>query len=70
MESKDIIKIIDDYAAQSGLKPSTICQYALRTHRLYDRLKAGGECLPSTAKKLIAWVKANPPKQHLSREAS
>lgn len=61
MERDQIIKAIDDYCAASGLKPTTVCVYALKSQHLYDRLRAGGECLPRTAKKLLAWIEANPP---------
>lgn len=61
METQTILKAIDDYAAQSGLTRGTICQYALKNNRFYDRLSGGGECLPRTAKRLFDWIEKNPP---------
>jgi hypothetical protein len=66
MESNDIIRAIDAYAERSGLKPSTICQYAVRNWRLYDELSSGRECLPRTARRLMAWIHDNPPSHGLN----
>jgi hypothetical protein len=61
METKTILAAIDDYAARSGLTRGTICQYALKNNRFYDRLASGGECLPRTARRLLTWIENNPP---------
>ena len=61
MESKHIIAAVDEYAAHSGLAPSTICQYAVKNGKLYRSLHSGAECLPRTAKRLMAWMDENPP---------
>lgn len=70
MDSETILKAIDDYAAASGLTRGTICQYALKNNRFYDRLAEGGECLPRTAKRLLAWIEANPPSDRSERGAA
>jgi hypothetical protein len=62
MDREQIIKAVDDYAAATGLSPSTICQYALRNRKVYDRLKDGGTCSFASAEALMAWITANPPK--------
>lgn len=61
MDSSSIIAVVDDYAARSGLAPSTICQYAVKNAKLYRSLHEGSECLPRTAKRLMAWIDENPP---------
>lgn len=62
MKQAQIIKAIDDYAKASGLKPSTICQYALKNRKVYDRLKNGGSCSFASVEALLAWMDENPPK--------
>ena len=63
--SRDLIDRIDRFAAATGLEPSTICQYAVRNSALYSRLKAGGECLPRTASRLLSWMDT-----HVARQAA
>lgn len=64
MDSRtEIIKAIEAYAAQSGLKPSTICQYAVRNRRLYYRLLARQEQDEALAQRLLHWMRDNPPAQ-------
>lgn len=60
MDRTQIIKAIDDYAAASGLSQSTICQYALRNRKVYDRLKNGGSCSFASVEALLRWMKENP----------
>jgi len=59
MDRNQIIKAIDDYATQSGLQQTTICQYAVKNRRAYDRLR-GGSLSMLTAERIIAWIEANP----------
>ena len=59
METEQLIKIIDEAAARTGYSPRTLCLYAGASPLLYDRLMDGGECLPSTSKKVLAWIEAN-----------
>jgi hypothetical protein len=61
MEREQLLQAIDDYAAASGLSPKTVCQYAVKGSNLYDRLRAGGECLPRTARKIMSYIASNPP---------
>ena len=60
MNRENIIKAIDAYARASGLKQSTICQYALGNRLVYDLLKNGGGSLASI-ERLTAWMDENPP---------
>lgn len=60
MDRTQIIKAIDDYAAASGLSQSTICQYALRNRKVYDRLKNGGSCSFASVEALLRWMDENP----------
>lgn len=60
MHRTRIIKAIETYSDVSGLKPSTICQYALRNRRFYDNLVTGGDYLSRSADRLMEWIKANP----------
>lgn len=62
MDRDDIIKAIDDYAQATGLSQTTICQYALRNRKVYDRLKAGGSCSFASIEALLQWMDENPPK--------
>lgn len=55
MNDLDIIKIVDDFSSETGLKPSTICQYANRNHRLYEKIKKGRYDREG-AKRLINWI--------------
>lgn len=59
MDRQQIIKSIDDYASASGLKPSTICQYAVKNRNAYDRLVSGSLSL-RTAEQILEWIAANP----------
>lgn len=62
MDRALIIKAIDDYAAASGLRQSTICQYAVRNRHAYDRLVSGSLRM-STAEEILRWIADNPPAQ-------
>lgn len=63
MDREQIIKAIDDYAKASGLSQSTICQYALRNRKVYERLKNGGSCSFASVEALMAWMDQNPPRE-------
>lgn len=56
MEREELIKAIDAFAEVSGWSPATICGRAVGNTRLYKRLAGGGECVPSTAKRLYAYI--------------
>ena len=66
MDRNQIIKAIDEYAAQSGLQHTTICQYAVQNRRAYERLQ-GGSLSMLTAEKIMAWIKENPAKAKASQ---
>ncbi len=61
MNREQIIKAVDDYAERSGLKRSTICQYALQNRHFYNNLKSGKDFRFGTAERLLAWMRDNPP---------
>lgn len=58
METKDLIALIDQAAADLKRAPSTICREATGNGHLYERLKDGRECLPSTARRLREHIEA------------
>jgi len=60
MNRDQIITAVDTYAAKSGLKQSTICQYALGNRLVYDRLVNGGGCSISSVERLLSWLEKNP----------
>lgn len=57
MDRETVIKAIEDFSATSGLKPSTICQYALRNRLVYDKLKNGGSPGFSSIERLMDWMR-------------
>lgn len=61
MQRSDIIKAIDDFSAKSGLKPSTIGQYAARNRNAYKSLKSEGRVSIATIERLLCWMADNPP---------
>lgn len=61
MDRQDLISKIEGYSADSGLKPSTICQYALSNRRFYDNLLAGKDYQVGTGERLVAWMQKHPP---------
>jgi len=56
MERSEIIKQIEDYAKQTGLKPSTICQNAIRNRNFYDRLKRRKDEDARLGEKVADWI--------------
>jgi len=54
------IKAIEKYSARSGLKPTTICQYAMQNRKFYERLHTG-YFHEVYAKRLLDWMDDNPP---------
>jgi hypothetical protein len=62
MTRDEIIKAVDDYSRASGLAPSTICQYALRNRKVYERITQGGNIGLASIERLMSWMRANPPK--------
>lgn len=70
MDPNTIISDLDDYSRKTGLKPPTICQYALGDARLYERLKKRSEKLKDQAERLRAYMAANPPKASEAEDAA
>lgn len=58
MQRETIIKAVDDFSKSSGLKHSTICQYALRHRLFYEKVKRGEDFQFGTAERLLAWIEA------------
>lgn len=61
MDRNQIIKAIDDYAKATGLKQTTICQYAIRNRRFYKNLKDGLDYRVGTARRVLDWIDENQP---------
>jgi hypothetical protein len=59
MDRTKIINLIDEYSALTGLKQTTICQYALANRKFYQRLQ-GGYFHETHAQRLVEWMEANP----------
>lgn len=60
MQRERIIKAIETYSAVSGLKASTICQYAVQNRNFYKNLTLGGDYKASTAERMVQWIKDHP----------
>ena len=60
MTRQDVINHIERYAEATGLKPSTICQYAITNRKFYDRMVAG-YFHEERAKRLVDWMNKNAP---------
>jgi len=56
MDRQELIYKIEAFSAASGLRPSTICQYALLNRRFYDNLVAGRDYQVGTAQRLVEWM--------------
>jgi hypothetical protein len=52
MTEKEIIALIEQYAASAGVETSTFCERAVGNSRLYNRLVAGGSCSLKTINRL------------------
>jgi hypothetical protein len=66
MDRAKIINLIDEYSALSGLKQTTICQYALANRKFYQRLK-GGYFHETQAQRLAEWIVNNPASERVSQ---
>jgi hypothetical protein len=60
---KQLLSEAEAYCGAVGIKLATLGYYATNDTRLFARLKSGGECLPRTAEKVRAYMRANPPKR-------
>ena len=59
MNEKRIIKMVEAFAARSGLATSTVCERAVGNSRLYSRLMNGGTCSLRVADRLSEYIAAN-----------
>ena len=39
MNEEEMMKLIEEIAEETGVKPSTVCDYALKNPRYYDKLR-------------------------------
>lgn len=67
MNRQDVIKAIERYSEKSGLKPTTVCHYAMANRKFYDRLKSG-YFHEEYAARLLRWMDDHPPKSHEAAE--
>jgi hypothetical protein len=58
----DLLNEIRAFCAAIGIKPTTFGLRAVNDGGFVPRLESGGECLPRTAEKVRAYMRANPPK--------
>ena len=56
MTREKIIQRVDRYCEQHGLKPTTVCQYAVRNRSLYERIKRGKSFGFASAEALVKWI--------------
>lgn len=56
--SADILAEIKAHCASSGLKPTVFGLRAVNDGKLVARLESGGECLPSTTRKIRSFIAA------------
>jgi hypothetical protein len=54
------IEQILSYCQARGISPATFGNYAVNDGKLVARLMAGGEMLPRTARRVAAYMAANP----------
>ena len=60
MDRSSLIKLIDDYSARTGLKPSTICQHAVAYGKLYEGMKRGLARDAEYGRRIVQWMADNP----------
>lgn len=53
-----LVAAIEAHVALTGRPAGGICHAAVGNGKLYDRLKAGGDCSISTAARLMDWITA------------
>lgn len=58
MQRKDFIEAVEQYSKETGLKPSTICQYAIQNRKFFGRV-CGGYFHEDTAEKVLSFIEAH-----------
>jgi hypothetical protein len=58
---ENLIAEIERYCTQRKMGLGTFGSYAVRDGKFVERLKRGGQCLPSTEAKVRAFMADNPP---------
>jgi lysine/ornithine N-monooxygenase len=61
MDNKDLITVIDEFLAATGMGPTYFGAKAARNPHLVARLRAGGSVLVKTDRAVREFVKANSP---------
>lgn len=56
MDKHTLMSAIEQHSARTGLKPSTICQYAVANRLFYENLVAGKDYQIGTATRLLEWI--------------
>jgi hypothetical protein len=56
----DLLSLIERAAEARRIKPSTLCMRALGDKKLPERLRAGGSMTIKNARRLLAYLEANP----------
>lgn len=59
MDKHTLMSAIEQHSARTGLKPSTICQYAVANRLFYENLVAGKDYQIGTATRLLEWIKVH-----------
>ena len=59
LDTKELIKAIDAYAARKGISPQTVTRRAVGASQLYKRMKNGGGCTLAVANRLRKFVEAD-----------
>lgn len=63
MDKHTLMSAIEQHSVLTGLKPSTICQYAVANRLFYANLMAGKDYQIGTATRLLKWISVHK-KQH------
>jgi hypothetical protein len=59
----NLISAFDRYCEITGLSPATVSTKAANDGKFYDSIKGGADCTTKRYQKIIAWFKANTPKE-------
>lgn len=69
MQQETVIKAIDDFCAETGLKPSSVGQMAVRNRHTYRNIKRGSASLAVT-RAVVAWIEAERQKRSIPTEGT
>lgn len=57
---EQFISEIQSYCERTGMSASAFGMASMNDHKFVGRLKAGGQCLPSTMQRVRAFMESNP----------